>query len=155
MFDCSGRRVAARAVRRVGSDVDMLRVLPSCTLPTCDETGEVVCVCLFVCACVFAYTLHFPPTFSPSTGLPSRPNVLMFNDDGVVMHAIEQQAQQFRQWLRCMPQAAAVAVVEVGAGKAIPTIRRTSEDVLRAYPAATLVSVTCAACECDMCCGCA
>ena len=93
-------------------DVDLLRLLPGTQLPSC-----------------------------PATGAPARPNVLMFGDDGVVMDEIEQQRAAFESWMDSVPRAARVAIVEVGAGKAITTIRRTSEAVLRALPAATLIRV--------------
>jgi hypothetical protein len=112
VFDSKGQRVAARALRRPGSDVDLLRVSPSCTLPTC-----------------------------PISAAAARPNVLMFGDDGVVMDAIERQDTAFQSWLASIPKSSRVTIVEVGAGKAIPTIRHTSEAVLRAFPSSTLVRI--------------
>ena len=112
MFDSKGEQIAARAVRRPASATDLLRVLPSCTLPTC-----------------------------PRSCNPARPNVLMFGDDGVVMDAIDQQQATFQAWLATLPKTCRLAIVEVGAGKAIPTIRRISEAVLRSHPAATLVRI--------------
>jgi hypothetical protein len=65
----------------------------------------------------------------------------MFADDGVVMDAIERQDTAFRTWLASIPKSSRVTIVEIGAGKAIPTIRHTSEDVLRAFPSSTLVRI--------------
>jgi hypothetical protein len=112
VFDNRGERVAARALRRTASHTDLLRVLPGCQLPTC-----------------------------PLSHNPARPNVLMFGDDGVVMDVIERQQAAFHSWLATLPKTCRLAVVEVGAGKAIPTIRRMSEAVLRSHPAATLVRI--------------
>ena len=112
MYDRKGQRVAARALRRLGSDVDLLRLQPHCALPTC-----------------------------PRSGVAARPNVLMFGDDGIVMDAIERQEEKFQVWLSAIPRSARIAIVEVGAGKAIPTIRRVSEAVLRARPEATLIRI--------------
>ena len=112
VFDGRGERVAARALRRPGSLTDLLRVLPGCQLPTC-----------------------------PLSHNPARPNVLMFGDDGVVMDVIERQQAAFQTWMATLPRTCRLAVVEVGAGKAIPTIRRMSEAVLRSHPAATLVRI--------------
>ena len=104
--------MAVRALRRPGTSTELLRLHPDCKLPTC-----------------------------PVSGAPARPNVVMFGDDGVVMDVIEQQKAAFQAWLASVPKSARVAIVEVGAGKAIPTIRHTSEAVLRAHPAATLVRI--------------
>jgi hypothetical protein len=112
VFDSKGERVPARAVRRPGSATDLLRVLPSCKLPSC-----------------------------PRSNNPARPNVLMFGDDGVVMDVIDQQQATFQAWLATLPKTCRLAIVEVGAGKAIPTIRRISEAVLRSHPHATLVRI--------------
>jgi hypothetical protein len=112
VFDARGNPVAVRALRRPGTGVDLLRLHPGCKLPAC-----------------------------PVSGCPARPNVVMFGDNGVVMDVIDQQEASFQAWLGSVPKSARLAIVEVGAGKAIPTIRHTSEAVLRAYPAATLVRI--------------
>ncbi len=112
MFDYKGRQVAARALRRPGTDVDLLRLLPGSVLPTC-----------------------------PSSSAPARPNVLMFNDGYVVSDVIDAQRDAFQSWMDAIPRASRVTIVEVGAGKAIPTIRHLSESVLRSFPAATLVRI--------------
>jgi hypothetical protein len=65
----------------------------------------------------------------------------MFADDGVVMDAIQAQEAVFKSWLGTIPRSVPVTIVEVGAGKAIPTIRHLSESVLRSVPAATLVRI--------------
>jgi hypothetical protein len=65
----------------------------------------------------------------------------MFGDDGVVMDVIDQQQTSFQSWLASLPKNCRLAIVEVGAGKAIPTIRRLSEAVLRSHSAATLVRI--------------
>ena len=112
VFDSKGRQVAARALRRPGTDIDLLRLLPGSVLPTC-----------------------------PSSSAPARPNVIMFNDGGVVTDIIDTQHSAFQSWLDAIPRTARVVIVEVGAGKAIPTIRHLSESVLRSRPSATLVRI--------------
>jgi NAD-dependent SIR2 family protein deacetylase len=65
----------------------------------------------------------------PECGALARPNVLMFGDfewDGARSN---EQAERFETWLRGVVAAgASLAVVECGAGQAIPTIRRLCEQ---------------------------
>lgn len=60
----------------------------------------------------------------------ARPNVLMFGDGAWNPGRTEAQDVGLQSWLRGLRQAKAkVAVVEIGAGTAIPTIRQLSESV--------------------------
>ncbi|CAE7717629.1 cobB [Symbiodinium sp. CCMP2456] len=72
---------------------------------------------------------------------PARPNVLMFGDWGVNDDIISAQNQAFRAWMGEMPTDAKLVVVEVGAGKAVPTIRMHSERVLSQCENATLIRI--------------
>lgn len=74
-------------------------------------------------------------------GKPARPNVLMFGDWGVNCRIIDEQDGRFNEWLKTLPESANLAIVEVGAGKAVPTIRRTSEHVLRKFENAFLIRI--------------
>lgn len=74
-------------------------------------------------------------------GKPARPNVLMFGDWGVNCRIIQEQQGRFNQWLKDLPEAAKLAIVEVGAGKAVPTIRFTSERVLSQFKNASLIRI--------------
>ena len=58
----------------------------------------------------------------------------MFGDWGVNCRIITEQEERFRAWLREVPDSANLAIVEVGAGKAVPTIRSTSERVMGQRP---------------------
>jgi NAD-dependent SIR2 family protein deacetylase len=60
----------------------------------------------------------------PRCGKLARPNILMFGDWGWVEKYSERQLDRLTAWLRG-PQRP--AVLEVGAGKAVPTVRRFSE----------------------------
>lgn len=61
----------------------------------------------------------------------ARPNILMFGDWGWLSHRTEQQHDRFSAWLDELRQKSAkVAVIELGAGEAIPTVRHTSEGVV-------------------------
>ena len=61
----------------------------------------------------------------------ARPNILMFGDWSWLGHRTEAQQARFDEWLNQLAQSSArLAVIELGAGSAIPTVRRTSERVL-------------------------
>lgn len=63
----------------------------------------------------------------PDCGTLLRPNILMFGDGGWDASRTEDQAQRLSAWLdRVKP--GALAVIECGAGTAIPSVRRFCED---------------------------
>jgi len=88
-------------------------------------------------------------TFRASEPLPrcpncaglARPNVLMFGDWSWVGHRSEAQHERLARWLDGLDGASArLAVIELGAGTAIPTVRQTSESVARRL-AGTLIRI--------------
>lgn len=66
----------------------------------------------------------------PRCGSIARPNILMFDDWNWIDARTKQQAAYEQQWLS---QVRNPVVVEIGAGKAIPTVRRFSERVVRQH----------------------
>ncbi len=60
----------------------------------------------------------------PRCGAVARPNILMFGDWGRVGLPYEKQQQRLAAWLSSVSK---LVVVEVGAGIALPTVRRFSE----------------------------
>ena len=106
-----GEPLRARRVARPGGGVDLLRSLEGSPLPRSSE------------------------------GKAARPNVLMFGDWGVNCRIIQEQQGRFNQWLKDVPDAAKLAIVEVGAGKAVPTIRFTSERILGQFKNASLIRI--------------
>ncbi|MFM0140373.1 SIR2 family NAD-dependent protein deacylase [Caballeronia grimmiae] len=60
----------------------------------------------------------------PHCGRLARPNILMFWDATWVEHNADMQEARLRAWLASVPR---LVVVELGAGKALPTVRRFSE----------------------------
>lgn len=77
----------------------------------------------------------------PRCGALARPNILMFGDFGWDASLAERQERRMDDWLaRVRDAGARVAVVELGAGTAIPTVRRTSERLASA-PGGTLIRV--------------
>lgn len=68
--------------------------------------------------------LESPMPRCPRCGALARPNILMFGDWGWVGLPYEKQQQRLAAWISSVPK---LVVVEVGAGKALPTVRRFSE----------------------------
>ena len=61
----------------------------------------------------------------------ARPNILMFTDSSWLGQRTEAQQQRFFRWLDELARSSAkLAVVELGAGSAIPTVRSTSEQIV-------------------------
>jgi len=68
-----------------------------------------------------------PPLPScPRCGGLARPNILMFGDFGWVSARTDAQAREHAGWLRSL-RGSRVVVVEIGAGTAVPTVRRHAE----------------------------
>jgi len=71
----------------------------------------------------------------------ARPNILMFGDWLWLGQRTDAQAQRFDAWLEELLECRAkLAVIELGAGSAIPTVRRTSERV-QAQLGGTLIRI--------------
>eukprot|EP00928_Gymnodinium_smaydae_P048285 TRINITY_DN32274_c0_g1_i1.p1 TRINITY_DN32274_c0_g1~~TRINITY_DN32274_c0_g1_i1.p1 ORF type:complete len:301 (+),score=48.24 TRINITY_DN32274_c0_g1_i1:35-904(+) len=67
-------------------------------------------------------------------GSLARPNILMFGDWGWDSSRTDRQRKQLTAWLKGLRQKEArVVVVEMGAGEAVPTVRRTSEALAREF----------------------
>jgi NAD-dependent SIR2 family protein deacetylase len=80
-----------------------------------------------------------PPLPScPACGALARPNILMFGDWGWDDTRTGEQALRFEHFLETAP--AGACVIECGAGRAIPTVRRASERAARRL-AGTLVRI--------------
>jgi NAD-dependent SIR2 family protein deacetylase len=68
----------------------------------------------------------------PSCSALARPNILMFGDWKWLSQRTKTQTSRFDQWLdRLTRSASRLAVIEIGAGTAIPTVRLTSEEIAR------------------------
>jgi NAD-dependent SIR2 family protein deacetylase len=64
-----------------------------------------------------------------------RPNVLMFGDGGWDGSREDEQSRRFEKWLA---SASKLAIVECGAGTAVPTVRMTGERLARALNASLI-----------------
>ena len=62
----------------------------------------------------------------------ARPNIMMFGDFTWIAERSDAQHDRFARWIREMEtKSARIAVVELGAGTAIPTVRQTSERLVK------------------------
>lgn len=76
----------------------------------------------------------------PRCGAVARPNILMFGDGAWVPGVHAERMAEHRAWLRGL-DAATLAVVELGAGTAVPTVRRHAELASAASGALVRVNV--------------
>ncbi|AIO33567.1 SIR2 family NAD-dependent protein deacylase [Burkholderia cenocepacia] len=115
----------ARIVEIHGS-IHALQCLRPCSDQTWDAASFVPDVDAAACRLVGA------PPRCPHCGGLARPNILMFGDSGWLGARYDAQERALNDWLA---RAGRVAVVEIGAGTAIPTVRLLSErlgaDVIR------------------------
>ncbi|MCA2997683.1 MAG: NAD-dependent deacetylase [Rhodocyclaceae bacterium] len=68
-----------------------------------------------------------PMPHCPHCGSLARPNILMFNDFGWVNRIANVQRLRFDEWLSDVGR---VAIIEIGAGTAIPSIREMGQRIL-------------------------
>ena len=71
-----------------------------------------------------------PLPLCPECAAMARPNILMFGDYSWEYHRTDMQTERLNQWMDNIEQAGAkLAIVEIGAGIAVPTVRNTSEQI--------------------------
>jgi NAD-dependent SIR2 family protein deacetylase len=80
-----------------------------------------------------------PLPLCPRCGGLARPNILMFGDFGWLGERAEAQSERLSAWLRGL-SGGRITVVECGAGGGVPTVRMTSESLVRLH-GATLIRV--------------
>lgn len=68
------------------------------------------------------------------SGILARPNIKMFSDRDWNASVTEAQHDRYREWLEEIAQAR-VVVIEIGAGVAVPAVRRQSEMLVSRYKA--------------------
>jgi NAD-dependent SIR2 family protein deacetylase len=71
---------------------------------------------------------------------PVRPNILMFGDGTWNDQRCEQQEQRFDDWLDRV-QEQRIAVIEMGAGTALPSVRRFGENIVMRLNSALLIRI--------------
>lgn len=79
--------------------------------------------------------------YCPHCGNLARPNIMMFGDYSYNPSRYHEQNKKFNQWLiHNINSKAKIVVIEIGAGKHIPTVRRLSEEISKQY-GATLIRI--------------
>ena len=76
----------------------------------------------------------------PSTGALARPNILMFGDFSWLPYRTDAQERRFEAWVQ-ENRDRAIAIVECGAGTAVPTVRHQCEHLAHRLPGARLIRV--------------
>ena len=69
----------------------------------------------------------------------SRPNILMFGDSNWISDRTYDQKNRLNSWLSKIPKCE-IAIVEIGAGTAVPSVRRFSETIVQ-QKQATLIRI--------------
>ncbi len=70
----------------------------------------------------------------PKCAAVARPNILMFGDFGWEYFRTDMQRDRLGSWMNTLEyKGAKLAIVEVGAGTAVPTVRHTSEQIAKRF----------------------
>lgn len=97
-----------------------------CSSNIWDASDEIVTVDLDI----FEATGELPKC--PDCGGIARPNILMFGDWNWISHRSNQQGERLQKWLETIESLdAKLAIIEIGAGHALPTVRLHSQRVNR------------------------
>ncbi|MEJ2053917.1 MAG: Sir2 family NAD-dependent protein deacetylase [Calditrichaceae bacterium] len=103
-----------------------------CTLPCNENIWKADLTHIDIDEDTFEAREPFPSC--PVCGNLARPNVLMFGDWLWVANRSQKQSQNMLYWLNRVSQNGhKLVVIECGAGKAVPTVRHTSESIARQY----------------------
>jgi NAD-dependent SIR2 family protein deacetylase len=72
----------------------------------------------------------------------ARVNILMFNDWGWNSQRVEEQERRFREWRKSLKtENKRLAIIEIGAGSAIPTVRNLSNRMSKNYDNSNLIRI--------------
>lgn len=75
-----------------------------------------------------------PLPHCPYCGGLARPNILMFGDYGWNYSRTDAQRERLKEWMeRLEREGAKLAIIEMGAGTAVPTVRHTSEQIAHGF----------------------
>lgn len=78
------------------------------------------------------FEAHDPLPECPYCGSLARPNVLMFGDWAWLSHRTDRQETNMAHWLDSL-SGMNIAIIECGAGTAVPTVRYQSESIARRF----------------------
>lgn len=110
-----------------------------CVEPCCNDIWDASNIDLIIDEELFEAQLPLPQC--PKCGGLARPNILMFGDWYWLSHRSNEQANRLDKWFRYQQKSNhKVAIIEMGAGHAVPTVRFKSQHVLR-YLDADLIRI--------------
>lgn len=76
----------------------------------------------------------------PECGALARPNILMFGDWDWKPNRSDRQEAKYNRWIK-QQKKKKIAIIEIGAGIAIPSIKMQGEHIAKTYPDATLIRI--------------
>lgn len=79
------------------------------------------------------FTAQTPIPECPICSSAARPNILMFGDSQWVADYHQTQNQKYDHWLSYLSANSHIAIIEINAGTAIPTVRSESEKIAREF----------------------
>jgi NAD-dependent SIR2 family protein deacetylase len=103
-----------------------------CSVPCCSDIWDAGDLHIEINAELFEAQEPFPRC--PKCGAIARPNILMFGDWSWLSHRSNEQGYNFDRWLRNLIQnAARPVIIEMGAGRAVPTVRMKSQRIAQEF----------------------
>jgi len=103
-----------------------------CTLPCSEKIWDASAIDVDIDDVKFEAREPLP--VCPYCNRIARPNVLMFGDWLWISDRTDNQSRRLQQWLdERRENNHKLAIIEVGAGEAVPTVRRTSEQIAAMY----------------------
>ena len=99
-----------------------------CTIPCCREIWSAADIQVDVDLTQCRASGPLPSC--PHCGAIARPNVLMFGDWSFIDDRTQSQGERYHQWLS-QTDLSRLVIIEIGAGTAVPTVRRQSEQLQR------------------------
>ena len=110
-----------------------------CSVPCSSKIWEATNLSIEINKELFEAKEPFPKC--PKCGAIARPNILMFGDWNWLSHRSENQSDNFYNWQRILKQNnAKPVIIEIGAGRAVPTVRMKSERIAQEFNA-TLIRI--------------
>ena len=110
-----------------------------CCTPCCDSVWSAAGMDVSVDIDIFRAKMPLPACIH--CGAQARPNILMFGDWGWNQQRTNEQYQRFDRWMHELrSRSLKLAIIEIGAGKEVPTVRLFSEKAASA-DGATLIRI--------------
>jgi len=99
-----------------------------CTKPCCNSIWSASEIDIQIDESIFETSSPLP--YCPNCGALTRPNILMFGDWHWLANRVDEQNENFSNWLSQI-ESGKLAIIETGAGKAVPSVRNKSEFIAK------------------------